>query len=122
MRPRRRSSKPASCRPARVRRRRLRYSFPIWGTILVAAVIAALATVAAITGYRLIGGLAVGVVLLAWLGLALRLTRVRPAGPGGGGSQPPGGAGMREPRRPLPQAPAGAAAMPIPAPDLRRSA
>ena len=53
----------------------------------------------------------IGVAVLVWLMLALRVTRLEPAGPRGDGPAPPGGAGVREPRA-LPLAPAGAAAMP----------
>jgi hypothetical protein len=59
-------------------------------------------------------GLAVAVLpLLVWLTAALRLRRRLPSG-GGPGRIPPGGASMREPRRPLPRSPAGAAARPFP--------
>jgi hypothetical protein len=49
------------------------------------------------------------VVVAAWLAAVLRITHPLPAGPGGDGPAPPGGAGVREPRRPLPVAPAGVA-------------
>jgi hypothetical protein len=49
--------------------------------------------------------------VLVWLGF--RRPRV-PAGPHRDGPAPPGGAGVREPRRPLPMGPAGAAARPRP--------
>jgi hypothetical protein len=82
-------------------------------------VVAALATVAALTGYLLAGGLTIGAAILIWLSLSISVVRLTPAGPGGDGPAPPGGAGVREPRRPLPYAPAGAAAMPVPSAALR---
>jgi hypothetical protein len=70
-------------------------------------------TLSAIAGYPLVGSAALGLLVIAWIGFALRVVRIVPAGPGGDGPAPPGGAGVREPRRPRPFAPAGAAAMPI---------
>src|SRR5437764_373734 len=55
-----------------------------------------------------------GLLVMAWLGYGMRLARRVPAGPHGDGPAPPGGAGVREPRRPLPMSPAGAAARPVP--------
>jgi hypothetical protein len=77
---------------------------------VVLAVIAGLVATAVLSGYLLFGiGAIVGV--LGWLAIVLRVTRLAPAGPRGDGPAPPGGAGVREPRRPLPHAPAGAAAI-----------
>jgi hypothetical protein len=76
--------------------------------------VAALATAAATTGYFLASAVMIGLAVVAWLILALRVPRLEPAGPGGDGPTPPGGAGVREPRRPMPLSPAGAAAMPLP--------
>jgi hypothetical protein len=100
----------------RRRHRVLRYRAPRWVLPVVAGLVAVVATVAAITGLALIGSVVVGTLLVAWLAMALRLVRPQPAGPvgGGDGPTPPGGAGVREPRRPLPMAPAGAAALPLP--------
>jgi hypothetical protein len=50
----------------------------------------------------------VGVTIL-WIAYALRLKRLIASG--GGGPDAPPGAGVREPRRPLPKRPAGAAAI-----------
>jgi hypothetical protein len=55
-----------------------------------------------------------GLLVAAWLGYGIRLARRVPAGPHGDGPAPPGGAGVREPRRPLPLSPAGSAARPMP--------
>jgi hypothetical protein len=79
--------------------------------LVVLAVLAAGAvTVAALTGYLLVGAGAVMLSTLAWVAYAWRRSRAA-AGPGNGPA-PPGGAGVREPRRPLPFAPAGAAELP----------
>ena len=99
---------------ARRRQRTLLHRAPARALVLLVGVIAALATAAATTGYFLAGAVTVGVAVVAWLILALRVSRLQPAGPGGDGPAPPGGAGVREPRRPVPLAPAGAAAMPLP--------
>jgi hypothetical protein len=99
---------------ARRGNRALQYRPPAAAVALPVGLLAALAIAAAVAGYVLAGATAMGVLLLAGLGLVLRLRRLAPAGPGGGGPIPPGGVGVREPRRPLPQAPAGAAAMPLP--------
>jgi hypothetical protein len=94
--------------------RALFYRAPAWAVTLPVGLGAALMTVSAITGYVWEGVVALAVVVLAWLALALRVTRLASAGPRGDGPASPGGAGVREPRRPLPYAPAGAAAMPPP--------
>jgi hypothetical protein len=101
-------------RRTRATRRVLRYRAPKW-TIL--ALIAALATAAALSGLVLAGGIVIATLVLAWLAIAVRRLPLTPAGDGrrGGGFGPPGGAGVREPRRPRPHAPAGAAALPRPA-------
>ncbi len=106
----------------RRRNRALHLRGPGWTLALVIGVIVALATAAAVAGYLLPGAIAIAAVVSTWLALTLRVTRLQPAGPGGDGPAPPGGAGVREPRRPLPYAPAGAAAMPLPDEDLPRGA
>jgi hypothetical protein len=63
-----------------------------------------------LTGHLLVGTVVAGLVVVAWIGYAIRVGRPVPAGPGGDGPAPPGGAAMRERRRPLLIAPAGAAA------------
>ena len=98
---------------ARRRQRTLLHRAPARALVLLVGMVAALATAAATTGYFLAGAVAIGVAVVAWLILALRATRLQPAGPGGDGPTP-GGAGVREPRRPMPLSPAGAAAMPLP--------
>ena len=94
------------------------YRISRWAPLAAALAVAAVLTASVVAGLVAIGSVAAGVVLLAWLTFALRLTRYVPAGPsapsGGDGPAPPGGAGVREPRRPLPFAPAGAAALPLP--------
>jgi len=88
--------------------------------------IAAVAALVAIVGAALGTGTATGHVVLtmsilvgallvaAGVGSAMRLRRRIPAGPRGNGPAPPGGAGVREPRRPLPISSAGSAARPLP--------
>lgn len=66
------------------------------------------------TGHLGIAAIVTGLLVAAWLAYGIRLTRRVPAGPGGDWPAPPGGAGVREPRRPLPMSPAGAAARPMP--------
>jgi hypothetical protein len=107
---------------ARRRERTLLYRAPARALALLVGLVAALTIAAVATGYVLAGAITVGVAVLAWLTLALRVTRLEPAGPGGNGPTAPGGAGVREPRRPLPMAPAGAAAMPLPEEDGQRRA
>jgi len=53
-------------------------------------------------------------VIAAWTVYALRLQRLVPAGLRGDGPDSPPGVGVREPRRPLPKSPAGAAERPLP--------
>ncbi|HEX5496631.1 MAG TPA: hypothetical protein VFX70_18880, partial [Mycobacteriales bacterium] len=62
----------------------------------------------------------VAVPAVAWTGYAFRLIHLEPAGPAGGrgrgrggGWPPPGGAGVWEPRRPLPTVAGGAAPLPV---------
>ena len=100
----------------RVRRRErtLLYRAPARALVLLLGIVAALATAAATTGYFRAGAVTIGVAVVAWLILALRVTRLQPAVPRGDGPTASGGAGVREPRRPMPLAPAGAAAMPLP--------
>jgi hypothetical protein len=122
MRRRRRASR--ALRPGRILRRHRRvarrgeralfYRAPVWTVAAMAGAVASLTTAALLTGYLLAGLLIAGLVLLAWLSLAFRVMRLSPASPPGSGPTDPGGAGVREPRRPLPVAPAGAAAMPLP--------
>jgi len=105
------------CRKVRVLARRgdraLSYrGRPVALLVLTVLVIATLAA-GVVTGLLVAAAASAGLLLLVWLAYALRLTRIVPAGPGDGPT-PPGGASMREPRRPLPHSPAGAAALPIP--------
>jgi hypothetical protein len=103
------------CRSPAPRRRVIlrRRSVPLLA-LLIALAVAAL-TAGLLTGYVVAGTGALVLLLLVGLAAALRVVRPVPAGPGprGDGPAPPGGASMREPRRPLPRSPSGAAAMPI---------
>jgi hypothetical protein len=94
----------------RARRRALVYRRrgPI-PTIVLLLLAAAALVVGGTTGHLLVGGIGAAVVVAAGLAAVLRITRPVPAGPRGDGPAPPGGAGVREPRRPLPVAPSGVA-------------
>ncbi|GIH03917.1 hypothetical protein Rhe02_19840 [Rhizocola hellebori] len=108
----------ANLRQTRVLARRgnraLLFYTPAWAVFIIVGLVCAIATTAIVTGYLLAAAIAAGVVVLAWLGLSLQVARLAPAGRGPDRPAPPGGAGVREPLRPLPNSPAGAAAMPIP--------
>jgi hypothetical protein len=94
------------------------YRITRWVPLAVVAALAAVATVTAITGLVLVGSVAAATVVVAGIVVALRVVRLLPAGPfRGDDPTPPGGAAVREPRRPMPLAPAGAAAMPLPEED-----
>lgn len=79
--------------------------------LLFAAASAASLIAGAAAGALAPGGAAAGIVAVAWLLVTVRLLRLTPYGPGG---RPPGSAGVREPRRPLPLPPADAIALPEP--------
>jgi hypothetical protein len=81
--------------------------------VAVALVVAGLVT-DTVVGPLWIGAGGAGLVVLAWLAYGVRVRGLMSAGPRGDGPAPPGGAAVREPRRPLPMAPAGAAARPRP--------
>jgi hypothetical protein len=98
---------------ARIGHHQLVYRRGIVPLILMIALVVSAFAVGAPIGHLGAGALAAGLVVLAWLGYAMRLTRAVPAGPGGDGPAPPGGAAVREPRRPRPHAPARAAARPL---------
>jgi len=115
------SLKARKLRPRRRRRLRLRTR----RRIAVVAVLVALVGVAfgtgTATGHAVLSMSILGTALLvaAGLGVAMRRSRRRvPAGPHGNGPAPPGGAGVREPRRPLPISSAGSAARPLPDQDF----
>jgi hypothetical protein len=81
--------------------------------LLALAAAIATATVAATLSEALLPGvLAVAVLILTWGAFAIRMRRKALAWTGRPGNDPPGGAGVREPRRPRPQSPAGAAELP----------
>jgi hypothetical protein len=108
-------------RLARIREWTLMYRISRWGAVALVVALAAAVTFTAITGLVVLGSMVAGTTLLAWLAFTLRVVRLLPAGPPrGDGPAPPGGAAVREPRRPLPLAPAGAAAVPLPDEDSRQ--
>jgi hypothetical protein len=84
---------------------------------LAVAVLAVLAVGSVVAG-ALAGYLVFTPLVVVPLVLLLAFTRRRgraPAGPPwGGGPTPPGGAGVREPRRPRPVQPAGSIMLPLP--------
>ena len=96
---------------AKLGRRRLLYA----GRWPVAA-LATLVSLAALVNGLVFGlapvALASVAVLALWAAYALRWRRLVPAG--GFGPDTPPGAGVREPRRPLPKGPAGATQRPLP--------
>jgi hypothetical protein len=81
--------------------------------LVLLVLVAAAVTTALLSRHVLASAGGVALLLVGWLAYALRVIRLLPAGPGGDGPAPPGGAGVREPRRPMPQSPIGAAVMPI---------
>jgi hypothetical protein len=104
----------ARCRPERVLARTRHYRVVYRGRasamVLMLLLTLAVLAVATLTGHLVAGTATAAIVVLAWIGYGIRVTGPIPAGPGGDGPAPPGGASMREPRRPLPIAPAGTAA------------
>ncbi|HZM84811.1 MAG TPA: hypothetical protein VFC19_54510 [Candidatus Limnocylindrales bacterium] len=88
----------------------LRGGLPLRLAFAVAVV--ATVTAAIATGYPLPGLFAAAGLFVAWLVGAVRVRRAIVLGAGPPGDGPPGGAGVREPRRPRPHAPAGAAQLP----------
>jgi hypothetical protein len=97
---------------ARTRRHRLVYRGRMSALVLMPVLFAAALIVGAVAGRLGLAAVVAGLVVAAWLGYGMRFTRLVPAGPRGDGPAPPGGASVREPRRPLPLSPAGAAARP----------
>jgi hypothetical protein len=88
------------------------------GVLAVVTLLSAIAFgIGTAAGHPAISALAAGLVVFARLGTGLRLTRAVPAGRHGSGPASPGGASVREPRRPLPMSPAGSAARPRPEDD-----
>jgi len=80
---------------------------------IAVALCVGVAVVAAVAGPPTIAT-ASAVVIAAWTMYAVRLQRLVPAGFRGDGPDSPPGVGVREPRRPLPKSPAGAAERPLP--------
>jgi hypothetical protein len=110
--------RPSAGRPVRVVVRTRHHQLVYRGRIAVLATMAPLVGVGLgsgmATGHSGVAVLVTGLLVTAWLGYGMRLARRIPAGPHGVGPAPPGGAGVREPRRPLPMSPVGAAARPMP--------
>ncbi len=108
----------SACRPVRVlattRRHQLVYRGRASALVPPAVLVGAALVAGTVTGRIGIAAILAGVVVTAWLAYRVRLTGPVPAGPPGDGPAPPGGAGVREPRRPLPKSPAGSAARPRP--------
>jgi hypothetical protein len=98
----------------RTRRRRLVYRGRRAALIALAVLIGLALGTGAATGHLGIGALLTGLAVAVWLAYSLRLSRPVPAGPRGDGPAPPGGASVREPRRPLPLSPSGVSARPCP--------
>ena len=115
--PRTRALRTAACRPvrvfAKVGRRAVVYRGRLPMLLVLLVLVAAAVTTALLSRHVLASAGGVALLLVGWLDYALRVIRLLPAGPGGDGPAPPGGAGVREPRRPMPQSPTGAAVMPI---------
>src|SRR5581483_3973937 len=93
-------------RPVRVvirtRHHRLVYRGRIASLIAVAALTGVVVGTGAAIGRLDVAALVAGPAVAAWLAYQVRLIRPVPAGPRGDGPAPPGGASVREPRRPLP--------------------
>jgi len=98
----------------RRRTARLVYRGRIAALIALAALAGGAIAAGTATGHLGIGALLAALCVTAWLAYSLRLTRPVPAGPHGDGPAPPGGASVREPRRPLPMSPTGSTARPRP--------
>lgn len=84
-----------------------------WWAAALGVVLTAAAITLGVTFGLLMVSMSPVIVMLAWLAYAVRIRPV-PAGTGGGGPDTEPGAGVREPRRPLPMSPAGAAERPFP--------
>jgi hypothetical protein len=101
----------------RTRHYRLLYRGRIVALIALTALIGVAIGTGAATGHLGIGALLAGLCVTAWLAYSVRVIRAVPAGPHGDGPAPPGGASVREPRRPLPISPSGCTAQPRPSQD-----
>jgi hypothetical protein len=95
------------------RRHRLVYAGR-WPLAALAVTLTLVAIVITVASGQIIVGLSPVVLVAAWLSYAVRLQRLVPAGTRGGGPGSAPGAGVREPRRPLPKSPAGAAERSLP--------
>jgi len=90
--------------------RALVYRAPGAAVASLLVLVAALVTTAILADYLVLGIAASVVAVVVWLRLAIRMVRLAPSGRRGrDGPFPPGGAGVREPRRPVPSAPSGSA-------------
>ena len=95
----------------RLGRHRLLYAGR-WPVTALAGLVSVAALVSGLVLGLLLVALAPVAVVALWAAYALRWRRLEPAG--GNGPDSPPGAGVREPRRPLPKSPAGAAERPHP--------
>lgn len=84
------------------------------GFLVASAVVAGLLAGGGAAGVLLPTGTAATAMRLVWAAFTLRVIRLTPACSSPGGDSGPGGAGVREPRRPKPFPPAGAIALPLP--------
>jgi hypothetical protein len=94
----------------RFRGRALIYRGRLPMLLLAAGAVTAAIVTGTLFGLTVVAVAAPVAVMLGWLAYAVRLPRFA----GGGGPDWPPGIGVREPRRPLPKNPAGAAARPRP--------
>jgi hypothetical protein len=94
----------------RLRGRALIYRGRLPMLLLAVAAMAAAIVTGTLFGLTFVAAAGPVAVMLGWLAYAVRLPRFA----GGGGRDWPPGMGVREPRRPLPKSPAGAAARPRP--------
>ena len=97
----------------RSRHHRLVYAGRWQLAAIALALCIAAAVLAAVHGPATIAT-ASALVIAGWMAYAVRLQRLVPAGFRGDGPDSPPGVGVREPRRPLPKSPAGAAERPLP--------
>ncbi|TML30102.1 MAG: hypothetical protein E6G35_06965 [Actinobacteria bacterium] len=107
---------PPSCRSGLVLRRgrlRVTYRSRVRSLVVLLVVLAAVSAGAALTGLLLAATVPAALLVAGWSVVTLRALRGIPV-PRPGLGPPPPDSGVREPRRPLPFSPAGAAARPFP--------
>jgi hypothetical protein len=85
----------SGCRPVRVvartRRHRLVYRGRAWALVVMLVLIVAALAIGTLAGHIGVGAVVAGLVLAAWLGYGMRVTRPVPAGPHGDGPRRPAG-------------------------------